>query len=448
MSLRRTKSYLDSASTALRSVRRSQFVRNTLTVMTGTVVARLIGFAFAPLISRIFSPLDFGLAGSFAAVAGVLAAGVTLEYTQALMLPKEKSDALGVFVVSCVGILAVTALCALVCLSFPGAVNGLMKTTGAWALVLLVLATFVNGFIQACQAWCVRNKAFRTTSVAQVIRSLASSGTQVGFGALGAGASGLIISSVVADVLAGVTLLRGVLPDLRAHWRSLRWDSLRRHAKEYCDFPKYSASQNVISAVSLGLPVLLLTHFYSLSVAGAYAFSMRMLMMPLGLLETALRQVLFQKVTESHHHGARLSPLYLKLTSGLFAMVMAPAAVMLVWAPEIFTWVFGQQWQMAGEFSRSLALWLMLSFSTLPAILFTRLIRYQRVTFVYHLTTMAARVSTLVIGGLYLTPHATIHAFSFVGASMNVVLILLVGRAVMRTEGDGSLHQLKHVLVR
>ena len=310
--------------------------------MSGTIVARLIGFAFAPLISRLFSPSDFGLSGSFAAVAGVLAAGVTLEYTQALMLPKEKVDALGVFVVSCLGTLTVTALCGLVCLFFPDAMNGLMKTTGVWALILLVLATLINGFIQACQAWCVRNKAFRTTSTAQVVRSLAASGTQVGFGGIGAGAPGLIVSSVLSDVLAGAALLRGVLPDLRTHWRALEWGRLKSHAREYRDFPKYSASQNVISAVSLGLPVLLLTHFYSLSVAGAYAFSMRILMLPLGLLQTALRQVLFQKVTETHHQGARLTPLYLKLTAGLFAMGMTPTVVMLVWAPDIFKWVFGR----------------------------------------------------------------------------------------------------------
>ena len=90
----------------------------------------------------------------------------------------------------------------------------------------------------------------------------------------------------------------------------------------------------------------------------------------------------------------------------------------------------------------------MLSFCNLPAILFARLIRFQRVTFVYHLTTMAARVSTLVIGGLYLTPQGTIHAFSMVGATMSAFLILLVGRAVMRTEGDGSFQQLKQLLVR
>ena len=96
----RAARWMTQAWDAFRHTRRSRFAKNVLTVMTGTVVARAIGFAFAPLISRLFSPSDFGLSGSFAAVAGVLAAGVTLEYSQAIMLPREKSDGIAVLVVS------------------------------------------------------------------------------------------------------------------------------------------------------------------------------------------------------------------------------------------------------------------------------------------------------------------------------------------------------------
>ena len=54
----------------------------------------------APVISRLFTPSDFGIAGSFDAIAGIIAAGVTLEYSQAIMLPKEKEKALGLLAIS------------------------------------------------------------------------------------------------------------------------------------------------------------------------------------------------------------------------------------------------------------------------------------------------------------------------------------------------------------
>ena len=34
-------------------------------------------------------------------------------------------------------------------------------------------------------------------------------------------------------------------------------------------------------------------------------------------------------------------PLYVKITAGLFAMILLPSVILIVWSPEIFAWVFG-----------------------------------------------------------------------------------------------------------
>ena len=129
----------------LARLRKSSFVKNVLVVMSGTAVAQAIGFALSPIISRLFSPSDFGVFGSFNSVSTIIAAGATLEYTQAIMLPKEKEDAINLFFVSCLCTFAVGFLCLTFCLLAPASVNGIMKTSGAWALALLVVATLVNG---------------------------------------------------------------------------------------------------------------------------------------------------------------------------------------------------------------------------------------------------------------------------------------------------------------
>jgi O-antigen/teichoic acid export membrane protein len=300
------------------------------------VAAQAIGFALTPVISRLFFPADFGIFGSFSAIAGIVAAGVTLEYTQAIMLPKEKEDALNLFLVSCLCTVAVSILCLAVCLLFPVTVHGWMNTEGAWVLALLVLATFATGLNSSCQAWCVRVKAFKETSASQVVRSLSSNGMQVGFGVLKGGATGLIISVILADILASINLIRVLPPELASLHRTIRWDRIKQLAKDYRDFPLYSASQNVVNALSSGLPVLLLTHYYGIVVAGVYAFGIRILLLPMGLVLRALRQVLFQKAGETLHREEALMPLYVKITAGLFAMILLPSVILIVWSPEIF----------------------------------------------------------------------------------------------------------------
>ena len=420
--------------TFIDKLKKSLFVRNVLVVMTGTAVAQAIGFALSPVISRLFSPAEFGIYGSFDAVASIIATAVTLQYSQAIILPKEDSDAVNLLAVSCFCAILLSILCLFVCLIAPGFLNGLMKTTGVWALSLLVCATLVSGMNQSLGAWCVRVKAFKCTSTSQVVRSLSSSGAQLGCGFLKSGPIGLVGSSVFADTMASLNLGLTVLRDWRILRHNIGWQYMRRLALEYRDFPMYSATMGVMNALSLGLPMLLLTHFYGLGVAGAYAFAMRIISTPMGFILSALRQVLLQKAAEAHNEGRRLTKLYAKIILGLFTVALIPSLVLIFWAPSIFAWLFGAKWLQAGVFASSLIIWLFFMFCNLPAVLFGRIIRIQRQMFIFDVTLLFLRTTCLYFGCTYLSPSSTILIFSCVGGLMNIFFIGLVGYKLSKIE--------------
>ena len=416
-------------------------------VMTGTAAAQVIGFALSPVISRLFSPSDFGIFGSFNSVSAIIAAAATLEYTEAIILQKKEEDAINLLIVSCSCTFVVGLLCLSICSLAPAFVNGLMKTEGYWALALLVASTLITGLNSSFQVWCVRAKAFKHTSASQVIRSLSGNGMLLGFGYFKIGAVGLIVGSVMADVLASLNLVRVLLPSLLALWRRIRWDRMKQLAKEYSDFPMYAATQNVITTSSQGLPVLLLGHFYGLSVVGAYAFGVSMLSTPMGFVLRSVRDVLLQRATETHQSGHSLMPLYLKTTAGLFALGLLPSLVLLIWAPEIFSLIFGSRWQTAGEFAQSLIVWLFIGFCNVAAVKFAQVIRIQRTIFYYELAMLIGRTMVLVLGGTYLNAKHTIILFSLFGATMNLFLIFLVGHSVMRREKNGAWEGLMETLL-
>ena len=109
-------------------------------------------------------------------------------------------------------------------LILPDRLLALLKSQNGWLLVFLVLAVMVAGLNASLQAWCVRTKAFGHTSASQVVRGVSAGCMQVGFGLARLGAPGLVLSSVFAEVLAGLNLLRLYAP------RSPR--CLCRHAVE------------------------------------------------------------------------------------------------------------------------------------------------------------------------------------------------------------------------
>lgn len=419
-------------------IKQSSFLRNILIVMSGTAIAQIIAYTLSPIISRLFTPEDFGIFGSFSAVAGIIGAILTLDYSQASMLPKEKHDAINLFCLSVISTIIITFIVSAISVTKPSIFYNLTKTKGLGPLLLFLLTLLVAGINNASQAWAVRSKAFKRTSASQIIRSIGSSGSRIFLGILRTGSFGLIISNIFANMLASINLVQTVIPDLKSMGGTIKLDKMKTLAKEYIDFPLYSASQNFINAISSGLPVLLISKFYGLSSAGAYAFAMSILHAPMGLVLTALRQVLFQKACESQHEGKGLSLLYLRTVIVLFAIAFIPSIILIVWAPQIFTFIFGTRWQLAGILARSLIIWMLFVFCNLPAVIFSRIIRIQKFVFFYDMVLLATRSAAMILGGLYLKLTQTVMAFAIVGATMNLFLIFFVGREVIRREGRHS----------
>jgi len=396
--------------------------------MSGSVVAQGLGLAASPIISRLFTPAEFGVFGSFSAVTTVVGAAVTLDYDQAIMLPKERSDARVCLLLSCLVTAAMTMVCAVVCLLWPRLVLSALNAQSVWLLLMLGLTSLVGGLNTSFQAWCVRTKAFDETAKSQVVRGIATNGLQVSLGMVQWGAFGLIVSWLAAELLATVNLVHASWKDLVDAFREATWTKLRRAAAEYMDFPIFSASQSVLNALSAGLPVLLLTHFFGIETAGAYAFAMRLLNAPMKLILGALRQVLLQRASEMQHDGERLTPLFLKSTIGLFGLGVLPTLGLSLGAPYMFTLAFGDSWRVSGEFARYLVFWLLFAFCNVPAVLLARLIRVQQAMFMYNALLLTVRALALVLGGLYMSAMNSILLYSAIGAVMNVLLILYVGR--------------------
>ena len=427
-------------------LRQSSFLKNILVVMSGTAVAQVIGYALSPVISRLFTPEDFGIFGSFTAVAGIIGALITLDYSQALMLPKEKSEAINLFCLSIISTIQISFLVAVFSLLKPSIFFSLTKTKGISFLLLFILTLITTGVNSGFQAWAVRSKEFKRTSASQVIRSIGSSSSRIIFGIFKSGGPGLIISNFLANVMASLNLIQVVIPDLRSFRKDISLTKIKFLAKEYIDFPLYSASQNFVNAISSGLPVLLITKFYGLSGAGAYAFGISILQAPMSLVLTALRQVLFQKACEFQHEGKGIFLLYIRTVLVLFSIAFVPSLILIIWAPQIFAFIFGARWHLAGILARSLIIWMLFAFCNLPAVIFSRIIRIQRFVFFYDLILLAVRTGALIIGGMFLKLTQTVTLLAIVGALMNMILIYFVGRMISKKEGNIKIDSIKTII--
>ena len=77
-----------------RLIPQSAYARNVLTLMTGTTLAQAIPIAISPILTRLYSPEDFGTFGLYMAIVAIASVLVTGRYELAILLPKRDRDAM------------------------------------------------------------------------------------------------------------------------------------------------------------------------------------------------------------------------------------------------------------------------------------------------------------------------------------------------------------------
>jgi O-antigen/teichoic acid export membrane protein len=160
---------------------------------------------------------------------------------------------------------------------------------------------------------------------------------------------GLLLSSILATAAVGSWLLyryRYTLDASVLGWSRRKLLLIQR----YRDFPIYNASTSLLDGVRLALPVLFLSRYFPEAVVGYYALTLRVAMAPIGFISSAVSQVNLKKVAELVNQGQPIRPYLVKVTL-LLAVVVSPLLIVIILhAPSLFAWVFGEQWRVAGTY--------------------------------------------------------------------------------------------------
>jgi len=421
-------------------IARSSFVRNVVLLMSGTAAAQAISLAAAPLLTRLYAPGVFGEFSIFLALAAIVGSVGTLRYDQAVMLPESGRAAAGLFGLSLIAVAGMTTAAAVICIALAVWRSGFPELSLTQATLALVpVVVLITGLSQTFNCWLTRQKRFHQVSIAQVLAGLTTNGIQLaaGVGACGIVGllSGALLGSLSGALVMGAQSAAAAWPTIR---EAVRWTRLRALARQYSDFPAYSAPQVGLNTVSQNVPVLLLGWYYGPIVAACYFLATRCLQFPMNLVLNAFRQAFFQKASEADRAGEDMERLLVQATGVLLGLAAIPALTLFVAAPALFAFVFGAEWQSAGEYARWLVCWLVLGFANSPAVVFGQVFRRQRWILTWDIGLLISRTLALVLGGTWLSALGTIVLYSFTGIVFNAWIIVWGWRLARRPDARAA----------
>ena len=338
---------------------KSEFTRNVLTLMTGTTIAQAIPIAISPILTRIYSPEDFGVFALYMSLASILSVIATGRYELAIMLPKKDGDAKSLVVLSILITIGVTFLSFVLIYLFHDKLVQLLdnESISIW-LYFVPLSVLLTGVYQSLNFWYNRKKQYKLLSISKVTQTSTTATINLGMGFSKFGSSGLILGFLLGQI-ASIFILKIKLSEF-----ILNRKKMIILAKKYKKLPLYNLPNAIVDTFRMSGITILIAKFFTTSTLGQFSLAWRMLQAPMSLVGSSLSQVFFQQTSQ-----AKRDELYNIVKKFIIKSSLISLPLFLIiyfFASDIFMIVFGSKWMMAGEVASALSPWLFFNFITSP----------------------------------------------------------------------------------
>jgi len=393
---------------------KSEFGKNVATLFSGTALAQFVPLIVMPILTRLYTPSDYGVLAVFVAITAIIATISTLRYDIAILLPSEDVKAMTIALLSifCVLMTSIFSLIIL-CASHKNIISLIKSPEMNLWVYAIPLSIFFIGCNNVLTCWLNRHKQFRKLAINRVTVAVVAAAATLTFGFYGFSYSGLILGSLIGQFTTMIMLMIWTWRDMINGFRNFKWISIRQRSKEYKKFPLFSLPADWVNSFSQQLPVLALGRFFGQGVVGHFSFSQKILGMPLSLLSQSILDVFKQRASSDYSKYGNCRHIFDKTAKTLTALSIVPLAIIFFFAPLIFKIVFGNEWEQAGQYTRYLAPLYFFRFIASPLSYVFYVTNRQDADLIGQIGLLLSTIGSMLLGAHFNNPNVAIISFSF-----------------------------------
>ncbi len=326
-----------------------------MTLMAGTVISQAIPILISPVLTRLYTPEDFGILAVFLSIFSMISVFTTAKTDAVLIIPKNDEDSMNLFSLGMIITLIVSFLSLIFFTFFSQPIQAAFSIHGmeGW-LLLLPLSVLLQGAYVNLYYWFNRKKAFRQTSVNNVSQSVSSSGFRLLLGFFPVVSGGLILGQIAGQIVS----VGHFLVHFRKWWQPLRSAvSMKSMKEQWRRFRRLLATlilSNGIQSFYIQIPTFFIARFFDLATLGFVSLSTRVVSLPITLISNALGDVFRQRATEDFHKHGNFRDIFLSTIKKTLLLSFLPFVLLYFVIPPLFTIIFGKEWLIAGEYMQIL----------------------------------------------------------------------------------------------
>jgi len=303
---------------------KSQFRINFVNVALANVVSQIIVLLSTPILTRLFSPEEFGVAAIFTSLLVVTGSICTWRFDRSV--PNASSDkvAISLFIGGMCFLALYSTIVLLIILinpSFLGMLKGVRTLDSL--IYFLPLGLIALGFTSLISSWFIRKSKLVPVSIAKVAYSLIYVIACILLALVGMEKLGLILGYVLA-LWTSLAILAYHAKHVLTIFPGLTLKRIIAPIRNYFSLTSQSALVSFVNTISLNASIILLAQAFSTKEVGVYALMMRLITAPVAAITAGLAVSFWSRAAElaRSRQYEQLKSLYKKLviTMGLCSL--------------------------------------------------------------------------------------------------------------------------------
>ena len=343
----------------LKGIFKNRFTKNVIMIAGGAAFAQIISLLLSPVITRIYSPEEFSTLTLFISILGIISLLGTLCYESAIPIAENDNKAINLLTLSLIILCFITLLLTIMIFLFS---EYFLLVLNATDLVnhkyLIVIGFFMTGLYTILTEWALRNKNYKGIARTKYSQSIIGNGGKIALGLMSLGPLGLIFGQILGQSAGIIDLLIPIAKKRRSLFKNIDLMTIWWCAKRYVMFPKYSAPTLFITSLTSQLPVFFLSAFYTPEAVGYYGLALSITFLPMAIIGKSVEDVFYGEVASLGKLNAiEIKKISSSLLKKLSIIGAVPMIILILLGPELFVFVFGENWYNAGLFACVLAIY-------------------------------------------------------------------------------------------
>jgi O-antigen/teichoic acid export membrane protein len=336
----------------------NSFLKNVLMITSGTAFAQILSITLLPIITRLYTPEEYGVISIYAAVLGVSGFLGSLNYEMGIPIEEDKEKAINLMALSLIILLTITSTVSILFIWWG---EFLLRALNGDTLIdykyFIPIGIFFLGLYNIFTQWAYRIKDFKTITKTKFSQAITQNLITITFGLFGKGSFGLILGKVSGQSTGITNLIYNLIKEDKHLFKKINYKEIILVSKRYINFPLYTTPRRFLGDVSISLPILFITSMYGTQVAGLFGLANSIIQLPMNLIGTSVSNVFYAEGASLKNTApSKIKNLSNNLLKKLVIIGLIPLGSLILFGPLLFSLVFGEFWRESGVYASILSL--------------------------------------------------------------------------------------------